>query len=102
MTGFADLDGVLVGFLLGTLVVVGGRPGLGKTVLTTSAAEKVTAERRGRRGRVQRGNPADELLAKHPRSPDLWIFLSGGLDDDEIECLVVAQRALDFPSMIAK
>lgn len=83
-TGLADLDRLLTGLQPGQLVVVAGRPGMGKSVLVTDFARH--AAHRGQRvlmfslemGREELGQ---RVLSAEARIP-LNLIRSGRLDDD--------------------
>ncbi|MBF0328255.1 MAG: replicative DNA helicase [Nitrospirae bacterium] len=44
-TGFADLDALTSGFQPGDLIIIGGRPGMGKTAFALNIAQHVAVER---------------------------------------------------------
>ena len=55
-TGFADLDRMTSGLQPGELVVVAGRPSMGKTALAMNIAEHVALDIENAGGGVQHGN----------------------------------------------
>jgi len=110
-TGLDDLDRDTGGFQPGTLWVVGGRPGQGKTVLATGFALKVA--RRGARdirdGRPAAGAMLFELevpenqttarlladLAYRARRPiQFGRIMKGDIDDEDLWSLEDAQKRL--------
>ncbi len=110
-TGIPDLDKDTGGFQPGTLWIIGGRPGQGKTILATGFALKVASKglRDLQAGRPAAGAGLFELevpenqltarlladLAYRPRHPIAFgSIMRGELSDDNLWCLEDAQKRL--------
>ncbi|HYG07327.1 MAG TPA: replicative DNA helicase [Stenotrophomonas sp.] len=63
-TGYADLDEILWGLKPGDLVVVAGRPGMGKTTLAMNIAEHVALRQNVRTAIHSLEMPSDQLLTR--------------------------------------
>lgn len=110
-TGIADLDRDTGGFEPGTLWIMAGRPGMGKTVLATGFSLKV-ASRGLKDFDVGRPPAAAQLfslevperqtiarllsdLSYRPRHPiSFGAIIRGALDDEDLWCLEDAQKRL--------
>ncbi len=111
-TGLPDLDRAMGGgFQPGTLVIIGGRPRMGKSVLGTGFARKVAS--RGAK-EIELGRPGfgaqffslelpeDQIVARFladmsylPRRPITFgNIMSGNVDDEDIWALEDAQKRL--------
>ena len=66
MSGFAQLDSVTGGFLPGSLIVLGARPGIGKTTLALNIAENVARDARVKHPvlMVSLEMPREQLVAR--------------------------------------
>lgn len=96
-TGFTRLDGLLKGFLGGNLVLIGARPGVGKSAFAGEIAIH-TAEQGKRVLIFSMEMKADELaerfFARRAGVP-LDALIDHELTDDQIRALVSAGNALD-------
>lgn len=86
-TGFADIDKKLVGMAAGQLIVLAGRPGMGKTALALDIANNVAFEQ-GRNVLVVSLEMAKEelfgrLLAKR-LGVESWKLERGSITDEEL------------------
>ena len=103
-TGFADLDDTIHGLRPGTLVIVGGRPGTGKTTIATNIAVEVAHRQRRPVGFFSIEMTHDELTLRilcgeadvsHER------LMQGHLSQRQWQALIKAARAVsDTPLYI--
>lgn len=84
-TGFTDVDGSVGGFFPGDLVIVGGRPGMGKTALMMSSTRRGAAS--GAPTGVISGEMSAEQFGSRAQSGESGIegtkFRTGRLADEE-------------------
>ena len=102
-TGVAELDGVLGGLQAGTLVVVGARPGVGKTALAVAIAHH--AARHGTTAGIYSLEISDndimQRLVSRAASVPGTRLRDGQMDERELQRAVRAMGALaDLPIMI--
>lgn len=105
-TGFVDLDRTMLGYRPGELVIMAGRPGMGKTTLGTSSAVKSTDPRRDRTAGgiyfgLELGRDAigarclSDLALERHLSPTHSQIRAGRVDRAQIELLQDAECRLN-------
>ncbi len=96
-TGFSGLDGVLVGMGKGDFIIVGARPGMGKTSFTMNVATNV-ARQTGKKVAVFSLEMSGEQLASRMLSSeamvDSYALRSGKIEDDDWQKLAHAVQNL--------
>ncbi|STQ86679.1 replicative DNA helicase [Helicobacter muridarum] len=95
-TGFAELNSLTTGFNDGELIIIGARPGMGKTALILSMALKIISSGKGV-AIFSLEMPAEQLmlrmLSSRGRIP-LQSMRSGSLNDDEWSKLSLISQEL--------
>lgn len=92
-TGFIDLDKLLGGFQPSDLIIVAGRPGMGKTSLLLSMAESVASKLEGAIGIFSLEMSSDQLVQRLIASEtgiDSQRLRLGQIRDDEIDLVARA------------
>ncbi len=96
-TGFSGLDNVLVGMGKGDFIIVGARPGMGKTSFTMNIATNV-AKQTGKKVAVFSLEMSGEQLASRMLSSeamvDSYALRSGKIEDDDWQKLAHAVQNL--------
>jgi len=96
-TGFADLDHLIGGLFAGDMVLIGGRPSMGKTALAQSMAHRIA--RRGRsvifaslemRGEDLAFRMVSEAAREQGRDIHYQSLRRGNVDDDEARAAMEA------------
>lgn len=96
-TGFSDLDKVLVGMGPGDLILVGARPGMGKTSFTMNVATKVAQYSKKAVCVFSLEMSAEQLASRMLSSEalvDSYALRSGNLSNDDWEKLARASSML--------
>lgn len=96
-TGFGELDKLTQGMHEGDLIIIGGRPGMGKTSLAVNIAEHVALERRKRTVVFSMEMSAEQLglrLVSSFGRIDAQALRSGQLEDHDWSRLVSASGML--------
>ncbi len=96
-TGFSDLDRVLVGMGPGDLILVGARPGMGKTSFTMNIATKVAQLSKKAVCVFSLEMSAEQLVSRMLSSEaliDSYAIRSGNLSNDDWEKLARASSML--------
>ena len=96
-TGFSDLDKVLVGMGQGDLILVGARPGMGKTSFTMNVATKVAQYSKKAVCVFSLEMSAEQLASRMLSSEalvDSYALRSGNLSNDDWEKLARASSML--------
>ncbi len=96
-TGFSDLDKVLVGMGPGDLILVGARPGMGKTSFTMNVATKVAQYSKKAVCVFSLEMSAEQLASRMLSSEalvDSYALRSGNLSNDDWEKLASASSML--------
>jgi len=96
-TGFSDLDKVLVGMGPGDLILVGARPGMGKTSFTMNVATKVAQHSKKTVCVFSLEMSAEQLVSRMLSSEaliDSYAIRSGNLSGDDWEKLARASSML--------
>ncbi len=78
-TGFYELDNKLGGLQASDLVIIAGRPGMGKTAFATTSASispKPISSPRGRTGRTKRPMAASSVSSRSKCRPSNWRHVS--------------------------
>jgi replicative DNA helicase len=96
-TGFTDLDELTAGFQPGDLIIVAGRPGMGKTALAMNIVENVAIRTKRPVAVFSLEMPEEQLTFRHMASLgriDLHRIRAGRLEDDEWPKLTLAVSQL--------
>ncbi len=96
-TGFHDIDNRLAGLRDNSLVVVAGRPSMGKTALALNFAEYITVHEKVPVGFFSLESSKEELvdrLLSSVSNVDAWKITTGNLSDSDFEAIGEAMGIL--------
>lgn len=96
-TGFRDIDNRLAGLRDNSLVVVAGRPSMGKTALALNFAEYITVHEKVPVGFFSLESSKEELvdrLLSSVSNVDAWKITTGSLSDSDFEAIGEAMGIL--------
>ncbi|MBB3808775.1 replicative DNA helicase [Pseudochelatococcus contaminans] len=105
-TGFPDLDRMILGYRPGELIVIAGRPGMGKSVVALSSAIALSDPDHPRGGGVGffslelsddsvGARALSDIAYRSKHSPTHSDIRAGRLEDHQCDDIVDAQRVLD-------